>query len=86
MHELTFEQFCEIIIFEPFINSGYTYSVKIFFSIFSRAALVAYGASQSRGLIEAVGAGLCQSHSNMGIGATSATYATSHGNAGSLTH
>ena len=31
-----------------------------------RAALVACGGSQAKGLVEAVAAGLCQSHSNMG--------------------
>ena len=35
----------------------------VFFA-FSRAAPVAYGGSQARGLIGAVAAGLCQSHSN----------------------
>ena len=33
---------------------------------FSRAAPMAYGRSQARGLIGAVAAGLCQSHSNTG--------------------
>ena len=38
-----------------------------FFGSFSRAALAAYGGSQTRGLIRAVvAAGLCQSHSNTG--------------------
>ena len=42
---------------------------NFFFSfsfVFSRAAPAAYGASQARGLIKAVAAGLCQSHSNVG--------------------
>ena len=34
---------------------------------FSRASPAAYGGSQARGLIGAVAAGLCQSHSNAGI-------------------
>ena len=40
----------------------------LFFCLFafSRAAPVAYGGSQARGLIGAVAAGLCQSHSNAG--------------------
>ena len=33
---------------------------------FSRAAPTAYGGSQARGLIRAVAASLCQSHSNVG--------------------
>ena len=37
-----------------------------FFFAFSRAAPEAYGGSQARGLIEAVAAGLRQSHSNVG--------------------
>jgi len=36
------------------------------FFAFSRAAPVAYGGSQARGLIGAVAAGLRQSHSNLG--------------------
>ena len=34
--------------------------------VFSRAAPVAYGGYQARGLIRAVAAGLCQSHRNSG--------------------
>ena len=37
-----------------------------FFFVFSRAAPVAYGGSQARGLIGATAAGLHQSHSNTG--------------------
>ena len=37
-----------------------------FFFAFSRATPLAYGGSQARGLIGAVAAGLCHSHSNMG--------------------
>ena len=36
------------------------------FFAFSRAAPVAHGGSQARGLIGAVAAGLCHSHSNAG--------------------
>ena len=52
-----------------------------FFLLFFRAALAAYGGSQAKGPIGAVGAGLHQSHS-----CVAATYTTAHGNAGSLTH
>ena len=38
-----------------------------------------HGDSQASGLIGAVAAGLCQSHSNAGIQAASATYITAHG-------
>ena len=37
-----------------------------FFFVFSRATLAAYGGFQVRGLIGAIAAGLCQSHSNVG--------------------
>ena len=37
------------------------------FFVFFRAALAAYGSSQARGLIRAVAAGLCHSHSNVGF-------------------
>ena len=40
--------------------------IFIYFLVFSRAAPAAYGGSQVRGLIGAVAAGLCQSHSNAG--------------------
>ena len=49
---------------------------------FLRAALAAYRGSQARGLIGAA-AGL---HTLCQILATSATYTTAHGHAGSLTH
>ena len=45
---------------------------------------MAHGGSQARGPIGAVAVGLHQSHSNR-IQASSATYTTAHGNAGSLT-
>ena len=43
-------------------------SYDFFFCLFaiSWATLVAYGGSQARGLIGAVAAGLCHSHSNAG--------------------
>ena len=50
-----------------------------------RATLAAYGGSQARGLIGAIAASLCHSHSNVRIPAASATYTTAHGNAGYLT-
>ena len=36
------------------------------FFVFSRATPAAYGGSQARGLIGAIAASLCQSHSNVG--------------------
>jgi len=50
---------------------------------FSMAAPEAYGDSEARGLIVAVPTPESQQR---GIRATSATYTTAHGNAGSLTH
>jgi len=52
----------------------------------SWATPAAYGGSQARGLIGAVAAGLCQSHSNARSNPLSANYTTAYGNAGSLTH
>ena len=48
--------------------SNTEYSLNFFFCLFafSWAAPAAYGGSQARGLIGAVAAGLCQSHSNEG--------------------
>ena len=46
-----------------------------------RAILVAYGGSQARGLVRAI-----PEPQQCRIWATSATYTTAHGNAGSLTH
>ena len=40
--------------------------VLFLFFVFSRAAPLAYGGSQGRGLIRAVATGLHHSHSNMG--------------------
>ena len=61
-----------------------------FFSFFVfcpfRAALVAYGDSQARGLIRAVAASLCQTHQQCGIQAASVTYTTALSNTGSPTH
>ena len=62
-----------------------------FFCLF-RAAPVACGGSQARGLIQATAAGLHQSHSLQPtsqphqIQAASATYTTARGNTRSLTH
>ena len=68
-------------IFRIFSTSEMTF----FFCLFaiSRAASVAHGGSQARGLIGAVVTGLCHSHSNSG---SSATCTTAQGNTGSLTH
>ena len=55
-------------------------SLPFFFCLF-RACMV-WGGSQARGGIRATTTGLHHSHSN----ARSATYATAHGNAGSLIH
>ena len=41
-------------------------SLSFFFFVFSRAALLAYGGSQARGLIRAVAVSLHHSHSNSG--------------------
>ena len=46
----------------------------------------AYGGSQARGLIGAVACQPMPEPQQRGIQAASATYATAHGNAGSLTH
>ena len=62
--------------------SSYFLFFIIIILVFSRAAPVAYGGSQARGLIGSVAAGLRQSLSNVG----SATYTTAHSNAGSPTH
>ena len=39
-------------------------NVKYFFLVISRAATMAYGGSQARGLIRAIAANLCHSHSD----------------------
>ena len=53
--------------------------------VFFRAPPRAHGGSQARGLIGAEAAGLHHTQ-QFGIRATSATYTTAHGNAGSSTH
>jgi len=45
--------------------SGFSF-VFVFVCLFSSTTPAAYGVSQARGLIGAVAAGLCQSHSNVG--------------------
>ena len=62
-----------------FILWWYKEWLLFFFFCFFRAAPLAHGGSQTRGLIRAIAAGL------RGIWAASATYSTAHGNAGSLT-
>ena len=62
----------------PFYFLFYYYYFFCFFA-FSRATPAAHGGSQARGLIGAVAAGLCQSHSNAGSEAASVTYTTAHG-------
>ena len=61
-----------------------------FFFFFSfclfRAAPTAYGGSQARGQIGAVGTGLGHGHSKRQTQAMSSTYTTAHSNARSLTH
>ena len=54
--------FCSVEIIYRLIEK-FLFSFFYFF-VFSRAAPVAYGGSQARGLIEAVAACLCESHSN----------------------
>ena len=45
---------------------SFLFFLSFFFFAFSRAAPVAHGSSQARGLIGAVATGLRHSHSNMG--------------------
>ena len=59
---------------------GFVFLFLFYLFIFLRAALLAYGDSQSRGQIGSVATGLCQ------IQDTSSTYTTAHNNIGSLTH
>ena len=61
------------------------YYYFLFFLLF-RTAPAAYGSSQAGAQMGAIVAGLCHSYSNVGFGATSATYTTTHSNFGSLTH
>ena len=60
-------RFCYITMGTPLFNFIYLF-IYLFFCLFafSRATPSAYGGSQARGLITAVAAGLCQSHSNAG--------------------
>ena len=60
--------------------------VLFVFLPFSWAAPAAYGGSPARGPIGAVAAKPIPQPQERGIRVTSATYATAHGNAGSLTH
>ena len=72
----------------------YVYRTEdFFFFAFSRAAPAACGGSEARGLISLSlslslleTSGLSPSPQQHRIRATSATHATAHGNAGSLTH
>ena len=57
--------------------------IFFFFCLF-RAASVAHGSSQARGLITATAAGLCLSHSN--TGSEPCLWSAAHGNTRSLTH
>ena len=63
------------IIWSSFMLTGF------FFCLF-RTTPAAYGSFQARGPIRAVATGLCHSHSNGGIQATSMTYTTAHSKAG----
>ena len=74
-------------------DESYSISIFSFFLFFLsfcrfRAAPAAYEGSQARGLIGAVTAGLCQSHTNTRFEpwAMSETYTTAHSNARALTH
>ena len=57
-----------------------------FIFAFSRAAPMAYGGSQARGLIGAAAAKPTPEPQQHGIQAATATYTTAHSNAGFLTH
>ena len=61
------------------------YSFFFFFCYF-KATFVAYGGSQAMSWVGATAAGLCHSQQKFRIWAKFVTYATAHGNAGSLTH
>ena len=52
----------------PLGGYAFIYLFYLFFVVFCllRAAPMAYGDSQARGLIGAIAAGLCQSHRNVG--------------------
>ena len=83
----------------PNVKAGWSQNLKLdsmtlnmysffsfFFFFFSRATPVAYGGSQTRGLIGATAAGRHHSHSNMGSKPRLQTYTTAQGNTRSLTH
>ena len=59
--------------------------IYIYICLF-RAVPAAFVGSQARGPIGAVAAGLLSEPQQHGIQASSATYTTAHGNAGSLTY
>ena len=63
--------------------TAYPKDKSFFFFLLFRTAPVVYGSAQTRGQIGAIAAGMYHSHSNA---ATSVTYTTAQGNAGSLTH
>ena len=68
---------CSLHFLQHLLNSYY------YFFVFCRATPAAHGGSQARGLMGALAAGIAQ---QLGMQAESATYATAHSNAGSLTH
>ena len=63
-------------------------SIFLFFCLFtfSRAAPMSYGGFQARGLIGCCSCRPMPQPQQRGMWATSGTYTTAHGNAGSLTH
>ena len=63
----------------------YVNSIFSFFFCLSRVTPTAHGGSQAKGHIRAVAAGLPTATATPDLSA-SATYATAHANAGSLTH
>ena len=65
-------------------GAGFAGTALSFFCLF-RAASATCGGSQSKGLIGAVAASLCHSHSNAGSEPRLLPTPTAHGNAGSLT-
>ena len=62
------------------------YILFFFFFCYFKATFVAYGGSQAMSWVGATAAGLCHSQQKFRIWAKFVTYATAHGNAGSLTH
>ena len=74
--------------FQYIVMFLFIYLFIYLFIVFSRAAPVAYGGSQVRGLIRAVAAGFQPSPEpqQCKIRAASVTYTTAHCNARSLTH